>query len=166
MDPPMPHKHKPNIKEVQCNQHAGFPKHQLPISQENQTEACRNYKRADIAHEALAPDLEWPDKRNRSRYHCRYEARRTNQLPNSKTPTICAHRSKRREDIRASIAKSEKRHAGEVVAHAKKRSDCAQVDREEVASRDADGAEEQAEPDDDYDKGDGLCVRETAVVEG
>lgn len=73
--------------------------------------------------------------------------------------------SEGREDIRTAVAKSKQRHASQTLAHAQHARDGVQVDAEEVAGGDANGAEQQGEPEGHHGEGDWLGVGQAAVVE-
>jgi hypothetical protein len=97
---------------------------------------------------------------------CSDEACRANQLAHGQTGGVGAEGGKRREDVGAAIAERQQRDTGQRLAHAQHPGDCVEVDAEEVAGGDADGAEEHGQPEGHDDEGDGLRAGHAAVVEG
>lgn len=163
---PMPDDDKDDVDEIVTHHGQALPQLQLAVPQEAQAEDCGNAKEDDIPHVRLPGDLEGLDDAHGAGDAGGDEAGGTKELANGQTAAVAGEGGKGGEDIGAAIAKSQEGDASQTLTHAKYGGNGAQVDAEEVAGGDANGAEEKTEPDDYEDEGGWFCVGESAVVEG
>jgi hypothetical protein len=138
---------------------------ELAVDDKAHAEARSHNEEAHIADEALARNVEGPDEGHAPGDDGGDEAGGADELAHSQTRGVCAEGGKSREDIWTAVSKSQQGDACQTLAHAQHARDGVQVDAEEVAGGDADGAEEQAEPEGHEGEGDGFEVCHAAVVE-
>jgi hypothetical protein len=166
IEPPVPGDDKGDVEEIKGHHSDRLPQMQFPVNDEAHAEGSRDEKEADVANEALARDLEWANQSHGARDNGRDETCSTDKLAYSQTRSVSAEGGKGREDIGTAIAKGKQCHASQALAHAQHARNCIEVDAEEVARGDANGAEEKGEPKRHEDEGKGLRMREATVIEG
>ena len=166
VDPPVPYYNKDNVEQVENHHRHRFPQMELAVDDEAHAKSCSHNKEANVTDEALAGDVEGADQGHGSRDYRSDEAGSTDQLAHSQTRCVCAKCSNGREDIWTAIAKRKQCHTRQTLAHAQHACDGVEVNAEEVAGGDADGAEEQGEPQGHHDECDRLRMRQTTIVEG
>ena len=166
VEPPVPCHDKDDVEQIKSHHRDCFPQVEPAVNNEAHAEGCSYNEKADIAYKALAGDVERADQGHGSRDYRSNETGSTNQLAHGQTRSMCAEGSKSGEDVWTAIAECKQGHASQTLAHAQHARDGVQVDAEEVAGGDADGAEEQGEPEGHHHEGDGLRMGQTAVVEG
>lgn len=161
----MPQDDKYHVKDVVGNHGNALPHSQTTISQENQTEAGCNGEEANISDEAPFGNVERRDERHAPCDHSRDEAGGTNQFSHCQTPTVTAHRCKRREHIWTTIAECQKCDPSQTLAHAQDIGDCAEIDTQKIGGSDTDRAEQETGPYDNDKECHRLGVGKVAIVE-
>lgn len=136
-----------------------------PISHKKHAEAHSDNEVSHIADEASSSDPKWPDQRHGSSHHGGNETGCPKQFANSQTAAIRPHGGKSGKDIGASISEGKESDTGEAFTQTKYTGQGAQVDTQEVACRNANGTEEQRQPQDKDNKCKRLCICEAAVIE-
>lgn len=166
VEPPVPTHDKDNIEKVKGHHANGLPEMQFAVDDKADAEGRGDKEEANITDKTLASDLKRPDQSHRARHNSSDETCGADKLANSQARRMSAEGSKGGEHVRATIAKGEQCHSSETLAHAQHTCNSVKVDAEEVARSDADGTEEEGEPECHDDEGDRLCVRQSTVVEG
>lgn len=166
VDPPVPGNDESNVEKVEGDHGDGLPKMQLTVSYETHAESSRHNKEANIADEALAGDVEGANQSHGAGDNGGDEARSANKLADGQTGGVGTECCKGGKDIRAAVSKGQQRDTRQTFAHAQHIGDGVEVDAEEVAGCDANGAEENAEPEGQEDECNGLRMGHAAVVKG
>lgn len=164
-DPPVPHYHNGNVKDVKDDHGDAFPQSKTSISQKAHAEARCNNEEAHVSDEALFGNAKGPDQGHGAGDNGSNKAGCTNELSNGETAAVCAHCSKSREHIGAAIAKGQKGHASHALAHSQDCGNRAKIDAKEVTGSYADCTKEEAKPRREYYERDRLDVRKATVVQ-
>lgn len=162
----MPTYYKADVEGIEANHGATFPHMHLTVGEEDHSEADRDYEEDDIADETLPADLELANESHGAGNNSSDKAGRTYQLPDSHAAAVRVHGSEGAEDIGRAITKRQEGDARQAFGQPKYASDSAEVDTEEIARSDADGREQQAQPEGQKYKGHRFCKAKRAVVEG
>ena len=162
----MPGHNKGDVEDVEGHHANGLPQVEFAVDNEAHAKGSSNKKEADVTDKAFARNLKGADQGHGARDDSGNEAGSTDKLADSQTGSVGTEGGKGGEDIGAAVAKGEQGHAGQALAHAQHARYGVEVDAEEVACGNANGAEEEGEPERQQDKSDGLRVREATVVEG
>ena len=161
----MPNDHEYDVKKVEAHHGGALPQVQMTVCQEHHAEARCHNEEADVPDKTLARHFEGSDQGHRACNDGGDKAGGTDQLPNCQTSAMSLHCGKSGEDIWTAISKREKCHSCHTLAHAQDAGDSAEIDAEEVAGGNADCAEEQAQPYDQYDEGKRLGLFQLAIVQ-
>jgi hypothetical protein len=164
-NPPMPRHDEYDVEDVECDHGQRLPQMQLAVDDEAHAECCGHQEEADIADEALARHLKWSDERHRARHDCSNEAGGANQLSHCQTRCMCAEGGECREDVGAAIPECQQSDTRQTLAHPQHARDGVEVDAEEVARCDANGAEEHGQPQRHDGECNGFRLGHAAVVE-
>ena len=164
IEPPMPCNDKDDIEQVESYHGHSLPQVQLAVDDEAHAESGSNNEEAHVTDEALARDIEGADQGHRSRDYGSNEAGGANEFADGQTCSMCAEGSKGGKDVWTAIAERKQGHTGQALAHAQHACDGVQIDAEEVAGGNADGAEEQGEPEGHHDECDRFGMGQATVV--
>ncbi|GKT83235.1 hypothetical protein Ct61P_01085 [Colletotrichum tofieldiae] len=137
---------------------------QMAIRQEYHGEAYGDDEERQVPDVGFPPHFKLANQGHGSSYHGGDEARRADQLSNRHAGAVRAHGREGAEDVRGAIAKGQEGDAGETLAKAQNGRDGVEIDAEEIAGGDANGGEEQAEPTDKDNEGQGLGFAKVTVV--
>ncbi|KAK5635545.1 hypothetical protein RRF57_011256 [Xylaria bambusicola] len=161
----MPTDNDGNIENIEANHDRALGKVQLSVDEKTHCKAHSYYEKANVSDKSLPGDSKFPNQSHRAGDDGGDEASSTYQLANSHTTAVGAHGSKGTEDVGRAISEGQEGHTSQALAQSKKGRDGAQVDAEKVTRSNANGGKEQAKPEDQDDKCQGLHVAEAAVVE-
>lgn len=138
----------------------------LTIGEEHHGEAHGKDEEDNVAHKGFPADLELADEGHGASNDGGDEASCTYQLAYGHATAVRVHGSKGAEDVGRTIPKGQKGDTSQALRQAKDTGDGAEVDAEEVARGDADGGEEQTEPEGQQGKSYRLHLGEGTEVEG